>query len=163
MDITLENIYNFLEENKTQLNYFRREDVVTDCGTSKFSSLVHDKQKDVHNIPQNVLDFLLKTFNIEEKDYHFIQIQKYEIGEYILPHIDCYPNFGLLSLSTSSLDGLVLENNENIFEFIPDVTGRFTRVPGYKWHWVNPVREKTRYTAVYGMNPIKDYDNLLNQ
>jgi len=163
MEITLENIYSVLEENKASLNFVKRDDVVVECGTSRFCSLIHDRKKGVDDIPQNILDFLLKTFNIEEKDYHFIQIQKYEIGEYILPHIDCYPNFGLLSLSTSLLDGLVLENTDGVFEFIPDVTGKFTRIPGYRWHWVNPVREKTRYTAVYGMNPIKDYDNLLNQ
>jgi len=163
MEITIDNVYDYLEANKSSLNYFRRDDVVTDCGKSQFCSLVYEKVKGIHNIPQPVLDFLLKIFNITEKDYHFIQIQKYEIGEYILPHKDSYPSFGLLTLSTSSLDGLTVEGHDGKYTFVPDQAGRFIDVPKYRWHWVNPVREKTRYSAVYGLNPVKDYDSILEQ
>lgn len=162
MEITFDNIYEYLEQNKSKLNFISREDMkMEDFGNCKFSTLFCDEDRD--DIPEEVKLFLIKTFNITEKDYDFLQIQKYEIGEYILPHKDPYPCFGLVSLSTSALDGIVVQQRDGTYKFITDVTGNFVDVPKFSWHWVNPVREKTRYTAVYGLHPLNNIDALLDQ
>jgi hypothetical protein len=158
---TIEEVYDFLEANKKDLNFIQRDDVECETGVSKFQTLFwNDQRKD---IPVELKDLLIKTFNITDRDYDFIQIQKYEIGDYILPHKDCYPCFGLLTLSTSNLDGIVIEQRDGSYKFFPDVTGNLLDVPKFRWHWVNPVREKTRYSAVYGLYPTNDYDNILDQ
>jgi hypothetical protein len=163
MEITIDNIYDYLQENKNNLKFKQRNDVVTECGTSKFQTLFYDKTNKMFDIPEEVKNFLIKSFNIQERDYHFLQIQKYEVGDYILPHKDCYPQFALIHLSTSNMDGLTLEDRDGNYKFLPDIAGNLVQIPKYRWHWVNPVREKTRYTAVYGLNPIKDYDTILDQ
>ncbi len=159
--ITFENIYDYLQNNKKNLNFIQRDDVVTPTGKSRFQTLFWDETR--QDIPQEVKDFLMKIFNIAEKDYSFIQIQKYEVGDYILPHKDTYPLFNLVMLSTSTLDGITVEQRDESYKFFPDVAGTFIDVPKFRWHWVNPVREKTRYTAVYGLNPISNYDSILDQ
>lgn len=163
MEITFDNIYEYLQDNKKNLNFIQRDDVKTDCGVCRFQTLFYDKVAGLLDMPQEVHKFLIKTFGIQERDYHFLQIQKYEIGDYILPHKDCYPQFALVHLSTSSLDGLTIEDHDGIFKFLPDKIGNVVQIPKYRWHWVNPVREKTRYTAVYGLNPLKNYDEILDQ
>jgi hypothetical protein len=159
--ITIDNIYDYLESNKTNLNFKTREDVKTDCGTSQFQTLFWDwKSKD---IPLEIREFLISYFKISDKDYDFLQIQKYEIGDYILPHKDPYPSFGLLILSSSNLDGIVVEQRDGKYKFFNDVAGALIDVPKFSWHWVNPVREKTRYTAVYGLNSMNNYASILDQ
>ena len=139
MEITFDNIYEYLEANKNSLNFIPRDDVQAEgFGTSQFCSLFFNKTK--NDIPEEVKVFLIKTFNITERDYDFIQIQKYEIGDYILPHKDPYPCFGLLMLSTSTQDGLVVQGRDNKYTFITDKAGTFVDVPKFTWHWVNPVR-----------------------
>jgi hypothetical protein len=44
-----------------------------------------------------------------------------------------------------------MEGEDGIYQNIPDLAGRMVNIPKYKWHWVNPVRDKTRYTAVVGV------------
>ena len=95
--ITVENIYEYLQDNKKDLNFIQRDDVITEGGKSKFQTLFWDEKR--QDIPLEVKEFLMKVFNITEKDYSFIQIQKYEIGDYILPHKDVYPLFNLIMLS----------------------------------------------------------------
>lgn len=159
--ITIDNIYECLEKRKSELNFVQRNDVETPLGTSKFQTLFWDETK--HDIPLDIKDFLTSLFKITEKDYDFIQIQKYEVGDYILPHKDCYPLFNLVMLSTSALDGIIVEQRDATFKFFPDIAGTFIDIPKFRWHWVSPVREKTRYTAVYGLNPITNYDSILDQ
>ena len=161
MEITIDNIYDYLEENKSKLNFISRTDVVVETGTSRFCTLFHDTRR--QDIPEEIKNFLIKAFNITDRDYDFLQIQKYEIGDYILPHKDPYPCFGLLTLSTSTLDGIVVEQKDGTYKFIEDKAGNLVDVPRFSWHWVNPVREKTRYTAVYGLNSLNDYDAILDQ
>jgi hypothetical protein len=164
MEITFENIYEYLETNKHKLNFIRRDDVEAgDFGTSQFSTLFCNETRD--DIPEEIKTFLIeKAFKITKRDYDFIQIQKYEIGDYILPHKDPYPCFGLVMLSTSNQDGLVVQGRDNKYTLIPDKVGTFVDVPKFTWHWVNPVREKTRYSAVYGLHPLNDkIDELLDQ
>lgn len=159
--MTFEEAYQYLEANKSELNFIRRDDMKTEQGTSRFSTLFWDDTR--KDIPGCIKEFLMDAFKITEKDYTFIQIQKYEIGDYILPHVDAYPLFNLLTLSSSNIDGLVLEGDNNIFKFIPDCAGNLVNVPKYRWHWVNPVREKTRYSAVYGLRSMNDYESILNE
>jgi hypothetical protein len=161
MEITFENIYDILEQNKKDLNFISREDVVMEFGTSKFSTLFYNEERD--DIPENIRNFLIKQFNITDNDYDFIQIQKYEIGDYILPHKDSYPCFGLVMLSTSSVDGLVVQQRDGTYKFHLDKAGTFIDVPKFSWHWVNPIQEKTRYTAVYGLHPLNNLDIILDQ
>jgi len=162
MNFTFENIYDYLESNKHNLNFIPRTDLVMgDLGACSFSTLFSNEERE--DIPEDIKQFLIKTFNITKKDYDFIQIQKYEIGEYILPHKDTYPCFGLVTLSTSNLDGIVVQQRDGSYKFIPDTAGNFIDVPKFSWHWVNPVREKTRYTAVYGLEPLNNLDAILDQ
>jgi hypothetical protein len=159
--ITFENVYDYLENNKSSLNFIPRTDIQTQFGACTFSTLFwNDERKD---IPLELKEFLVKEFKITEKEYDFIQVQKYEIGEYILPHKDTYPCFGLVMLSTSTLDGIVVEQLDGSYKFFQDKAGTFIDVPKFRWHWVNPVREKTRYTAVYGLYPLTNYDEILEQ
>jgi hypothetical protein len=161
MQISFENIYDILEQNKSNLNFIPREDVVMEFGTSKFSTLFYNEDR--NDIPEDICNFLIKEFKITDNDYDFIQIQKYEIGDYILPHKDTYPCFGLVMLSTSSIDGLVVQQRNGSYKFFKDEAGKFIDVPKFCWHWVNPVQEKTRYTAVYGLHPLNNLDIILDQ
>jgi hypothetical protein len=162
MEITFDNVYDYLEERKHSLNFIRRDDVVIDdFGTCNFSTLFTNEERD--DIPAELKDFLIKTFNITKKDYDFIQVQKYEIGEYILPHKDPYPCFGLVMLSTSDKDGLVVQQLDGTYKFYPDKVGTIVDVPKFTWHWVNPVRDKTRYTAVYGLHPLNNLDLIIDE
>jgi hypothetical protein len=148
--ITLDNIYDILQERKNNLKFRQRTDVITELGQSKFMSLVKDPSIQADDIPDDILAFLESIFNIKNKKYDFMQIQKYEVGDYILPHRDSYPHFNLICLSNSDIDGLILEDINGNFNFHPDKVGNKINIPRYKWHWVGPVREKTRYTAVVG-------------
>lgn len=162
MEITFDNIYDYLETNKAKLNFISREDMeMEEFGNCKFSTLFSNDERD--DIPEEIKNFLIKAFNITDNDYDFLQIQKYEVGEYILPHKDPYPCFGLITLSTSDLDGIVVQQKDGTYKFITDKAGNFVDVPKFSWHWVNPVREKTRYTAVYGLEPLNNIDSILDQ
>ena len=147
--LTIESVYDYLQSNKKDLNFIPRIDVVSEAGTSKFSTLFCNEYRD--DIPEELRLFLESIFGIKKGYYDFLQVQKYEIGDYILPHRDVYPHFNLVTLSTSSIDSLVMEGEDGVYQNIPDQAGRMVNIPKYKWHWVNPVREKTRYTAVVGV------------
>lgn len=154
--------YKSIEEEKHNLNFLSREDVDTVCGKCRFKTLFFDKEKGLDDIPDKYRAFLEQEFKMKRGSYDFIQIQKYEIGDYILPHKDTYPHFNLIMLSTSSIDGLTIEDKDGTFKVIPDKAGTLIDIPKYRWHWVNPVREKTRYTAVIGIRHIyTDIDELL--
>ena len=159
--MTFDELYDFLETNKSSLNFIRRDDVVTEMGASQFSTLFSDYTND--DIPSDIKQFLIKQFNITDKDYNFLQIQKYEIGDYILPHKDSYPCFGLLILSNSNTDGIVVQQQDGTYKFFKDKAGTLINVPKFSWHWVNPIQEKTRYSAVYGLTPLNNLDKLLDQ
>lgn len=162
MKITADNVYQYLEDNKHNLNFIKRTDVVIDnFGACNFSTLFCNEERD--DIPKELKDFLIETFNITERDYDFIQVQKYEKGEYILPHLDPYPCFGLLILSTSDKDGIVIQQTDKTYKFFPDKAGNLLDVPKYSWHWVNPVQEKTRYSAVFGLHPLNNIDIIIDE
>lgn len=157
----MDNVYGYLEENKHNLNFIERSDVANDFGTCNFSTLFYNTERD--DIPKELKDFLIETFNITDRDYDFIQVQKYEKGEYILPHRDPYPCFGLLILSTSEKDGIVIQQTDKTYKFFPDKAGTMLDVPKYSWHWVNPVQEKTRYSAVFGLLPLNNIDSIIDE
>jgi hypothetical protein len=147
-----EDLYDYLESHKHALQFRNRDDVETEIGKSKFQTLFFDSK--YQDVPQEIKEVIEQKLNLTSKDYDFLQIQKYEIGDYILPHRDAYPHFNLLMISSSGWDGLTMEDENNNFCFIPDKAGTIINIPKYKWHWVNPVREKTRYTAVTGINSL---------
>lgn len=162
MKITFDNVYEYLEERKSDLNFIKRTDVeIEDFGTCNFSTLFCNEERE--DIPEELKQFLIETFNITQRDYDFLQVQKYEIGEYILPHKDPYPCFGLVMLSTSDKDGLVVQQRDGSYKLHPDKTGTIIDIPKFTWHWVNPVREKTRYTAVYGLHPLNNIDLIIDE
>lgn len=161
MEITLENVYEYLQTHKHELNFITRTDVnIEDFGVCNFSTLFWDETR--KDMPKELRDFLLKTFDITDKDYDFLQIQKYEPGEYILPHKDPYPCFGLVMLSDSDKNGLVVQQRDGTYKLYPDKLGTIIDIPKYTWHWVNPVQEKTRYTAVYGLHSLNNIDCIID-
>lgn len=92
-------------------------------------------------------------FDPDLKDlYDFIQIQRYEIGDWICPHVDNYDitKLHLITLTTSFADGLVTENENHQLVRIPDEAGSYLNFPYNAWHWVSPVIDHTRYSLVVG-------------
>ena len=89
----------------------------------------------------------------ETRDFwEFIQIQKYEAGDYIVPHRDAYRirKLHLVTLTSSDYDGLVCENDNKELIFIPDKAGQYVDFPYSSAHYVSPVRE-LRYSIVIGI------------
>jgi hypothetical protein len=84
--------------------------------------------------------------------WEFIQIQKYDIGDYIVPHRDAYRirKLHLVTLTSSTLDGLVCETLNKELIFIPDKAGQYIDFPYSSAHYVSPVRE-LRYSIVIGI------------
>jgi hypothetical protein len=82
--------------------------------------------------------------------YFFVQIQKYEPGNYIVPHKDNYnvKKLHLVTLTTSDCDGLILEHNNELVKIF-DVAGQKIESDLNDWHWVDPVRD-LRFSLVVG-------------
>jgi len=103
-------------------------------------------------------DSMIKTifsdadWDDDTKDFwEFIQIQKYEPGDYIVPHRDSYRvrKLHLITLTTSDYDGLVCEDEGKLI-FIPDEAGQYVDFSYTAAHYVSPVRE-LRYSMVIGL------------
>lgn len=110
-------------------------------------------RNDYSSIPKRIVDSLINEFRNKcddfQEDWNFLGIQKYDIGDYISPHEDIYGWHKLLILTSSDIDGLAIQNEEKRkVEFHNDVEGNCFGIPYYSKHWVNPVRDKTRYTCV---------------
>ena len=104
--------------------------------------------------PSPFLDLIFKDSDFDpflRDSFSFIQIQKYDVADYIAPHRDAYDitKLHLITLTTSPFDGLVCENEEHELVFIPDVAGNYIDFPYDAAHYVSPVRE-TRYSLVIG-------------
>ena len=113
---------------------------------SKFKTL---KDKDMS---KNLIDLIFadNDFDPDLKDlYNFIQIQKYDIGDYIIPHRDAYSitKLHLVTLTTSTIDGLVCETVDHDLIKIYDNAGQYIDFPYESYHWVDPVAN-TRYSMV---------------
>lgn len=144
-------IVSYVLSNK-DLKFLDRNDTTqsahaTQLGVSKFSSLTDE------NMPDSLIELIMGNFDDDTPIiYQFMQIQKYEIGDYILPHKDNYlMDLRLFNLTTSNLDGLVIEETKGNYKFIPDIAGQEITFNRNAWHWVNPVREKTRLSLVIGV------------
>jgi len=116
---------------------------------SKFYTL---KDEHMSSELKNVI-FADADWDDDTKDFwEFIQIQKYNPGDYIVPHRDSYRvrKLHLITLTTSDYDGLVCEDDENKLIFIPDKAGQYIDFPYTAAHYVSPVRE-LRYSIVIGL------------
>lgn len=83
--------------------------------------------------------------------WEFIQIQKYEPGDYIVAHRDSYRvrKLHLITLTSGKFDGLVCEKDKELI-FIPDEAGQYVDFPYTAAHYVSPVKE-LRYSLVMGI------------
>lgn len=136
-------IINHIENNDYE---FVSRDLKSFCGHSRFYSLYNE------NMKPELIDLIHSNLPKQLRICRdFIQIQKYNPGDYILPHTDNLQNISklhLYTLTTSSYDGLTYQDGDK-FVFIPDVAGQYIDFNLFSWHWVNPVRD-TRYTMVIG-------------
>lgn len=81
--------------------------------------------------------------------YNFIQIQKYEPGDYIAVHRDSYSirKLHLVTLTSSDVDGLVCEDSNHELVKIFDLAGQYIDFPYDAAHYVSPVKN-LRYSLV---------------
>ena len=146
---THKKIVYYLDKNIDNLNYISRNTGknihATLCGASKLHSL------DELEMPQKLIDMIFENFDENLVIIHeFMQVQKYEVGDYILPHKDDYLfDLRLFNLTSSEIDGIVCEENDT-FIFIKDIAGQEIKFNRTSWHWINPVREHRRYSLVIG-------------
>lgn len=114
--------------------------------TSQFKTLFGD------NMSQKLLDTIFENFDEElSLTYEFVQIQKYDIGDFIVPHQDKYDiiKLYLCVLTSSSVDGICIQNGDKI-EKILDCAGTFIDADMTAIHWVDPILDHTRYSLVIG-------------
>lgn len=113
---------------------------------SKFKTLKSEKMS------QELIDAIFKDsdFDSDLKDFFtFIQIQKYEPGDFIAPHRDSYDiqKLHLITLTSSETDGLVCEDKQGGLQKIFDQAGQYIDFPYDAVHYVSPVKEE-RYSMV---------------
>ncbi len=114
---------------------------------SKFKSFKNQ------NMSDSFMDLIFKDcdFDPDLRDlYFFIQIQRYDPGDYIVPHRDNYTvkKLHLVTLTTSDCDGLVVEHNNELIKIF-DLAGQKIETDLNDWHWVDPVRD-LRFSLVIG-------------
>lgn len=80
--------------------------------------------------------------------YNFIQIQRYEPGDFIVPHKDIYSitKLHLVILTSSDSDGFVMEDGKGGLVRIMDRAGQYIDLSD-EYHWVDPV-VNLRYSLV---------------
>jgi hypothetical protein len=110
-------------------------------------------QVDVDDLPGDVKPFILTQFKNKLAkrfaNYTDLTLQRYDIGQYILPHTDTqidYLYVQVLTTAKNALDGLVLVE-DNKCTFHPDIAGNIIQIQPGDLHWVNPVRDGVRWTA----------------
>jgi hypothetical protein len=89
-------------------------------------------------------------FDPDLKDfYNFIQVQKYDPGDYIAVHRDAYSirKLHLITLTSSDVDGLVCEDSNHELVKIFDSAGQYIDFPYDAAHYVSPVKN-LRYSLV---------------
>lgn len=149
---------NFIEKNVKIWNRKSSIDAKPGQLTPKYSQSVYARNKSKVNFSELLLNSILDLFEKSmtealflrlKTDYTQISIQKYEVGDYIPPHEDNYEWLYNLVLTDSKIDGIVIEDKEKQeLHFHEDVFGNVIEVNRDCLHWVNPIRDKTRYTAV---------------
>lgn len=124
------------------------------CPQYNTSFVTRDSETPCRMFSDMLLQMLLDQFKKQLKhdfrdDWHCLSVQRYDAGDYIPPHFDTWDWHRLLVLTSSEYDGLVLENKQTErFEFHQDRAGNMITIEPYTQHWVNPVRQAPRYTAV---------------
>lgn len=118
---------------------------------SRFKTLKNE------DMPDYLIDLIFDPENQWDEEtrnfWSFIQIQKYDIGDYIVPHRDAYfvKKLHLVTLTYSHIDGLVCANDKNELIFYNDMPGQYVDFPYDAIHFVAPVKDKTRYSIVIGI------------
>jgi len=108
------------------------------------------------DMPDDFFHLIFSTKNKWDFDtvnfWSFIQIQRYDVGDYIVPHRDAYfvKKLHLVSLTTSNCDGLVCETSDHDLVHVPDIAGQYIDFPYDAIHFVPPVKQR-RYSLVVGM------------
>lgn len=123
----------------------------------KHESLIPGIYSKFKTLKDNQMSQSLKNSIFENSDfpedlkdfYSFIQIQKYEPGDYIAPHRDSYivRKIHLVTLTDSEVDGLVCEDENHNLVKIFDKAGQYIDFPYSAVHYVSPVKH-LRYSLV---------------
>jgi hypothetical protein len=116
--------------------------------------LIHSKFKTLKDtfMSRELIEVIFKDcdFDPDLKDmYNFIQIQRYDPGDYIAIHRDSYDvrKIHLITLTSSEVDGLVCEDDDHNLLRIDDVAGQYIDFPYSAAHYVSPVKHQ-RYSLV---------------
>jgi hypothetical protein len=121
-------------------NPYRHDSVFDD---DRYHVLHHGRR-----MPKDLKELICDTFKFSRRDQESeISINRYDRGDYILPHRDSGP-IGLFMLTTSAHDGLTLNDENGRFVTVNDKAGRCVVMKTTTWHWVNPIQDKVRYTVV---------------
>lgn len=125
---------------------------------SSFKQAAYNKNSDQSSqlseeLKNKLLELFLEKLPIEQSSridtYTQISVQKYEVGDYIKPHVDNYQWNCTIILSDDPSNGVVLWSSiEKKFVFIADSYGKLTEIPSNTYHWISPIRNQTRYTVV---------------
>lgn len=154
-------VNNVIKNNEDIIKYINSKDFIFDnreineekglefkdiFGSSRFSSL-----RSV-NFDDTLYNLINSNFSESEQTvFDFMQIQRYQEGDYILPHRDNYlSKLRLFQLSTNTLNGLTVQEKEG-YKFYEDIAGCEIKFNRNAYHWVNPTRGEVRYTLVIGL------------
>ena len=77
----------------------------------------------------------------------YIQLQRYELGDFVLPHRDELLQ-GLYVLTSSARDGLTVQDGAGGWMWVADEPGTLIVADLAAWHWVDPVVDPVRYTMI---------------
>lgn len=134
--------------------YFRRrEGMMTHVSvfpfSSKFSTLADEDMSDA------LIQEIFQSYKWDDHTknfYSFIQIQRYQPGDFIIPHKDDYEikDLHLVTLTTSQHDGLITDDGTKNLVKIYDTAGQKIEFDADAWHWVDPVKD-LRYSLVVGV------------
>lgn len=102
-----------------------------------------------NRMPTDLLMAVLRGITEADSDLSrfYVQINRYDRGDYVLPHRDKVQQ-GLYMLTSSTRDGLVAQDNDGRMNFVDDQAGALVLHDPLAWHWVDPVHEGPRYTLV---------------
>lgn len=116
---------------------------------SRFATLEVHKQCAQHDI-DNIFENCSFADRSIRQLFRFIQIQRYDPGDFIVPHKDVYEvtKLHLITLTSSTQDGLVVQDGA-VLKRVLDVAGQKIDFKYNAWHWVDPVIEQ-RYSIVIG-------------
>lgn len=117
--------------------------------SSKFKTLMFEDMSDA------LLSEIFESHRWSDhtRNFHsFIQIQKYEPGDFIVPHRDDYEitELNLVTLTSSEHDGLIVDDGTKNLVKIYDLAGQKIEFDANAWHWVDPVKD-LRYSLVVGV------------